>query len=67
MKLTRLGKVMRLRAYTLVQRAVEDGISAGLRRARKHIDDPDDVAIECAVEDAVMQSLAEVIDFEDGE
>ena len=55
----------RANLYTIISRAVEEGARIGYRRAHKHTDAPgEDVVLE-HVERAVMESLAEVIAFED--
>lgn len=59
--------VVRLRAYDVIRRAVEEGTRCGLNRAHKHTSKPTrDHVAEC-VADAVMLSLDEVIDFAAGE
>lgn len=56
---------IKLDAYPIISRAVEEGIAYGVRRAFKHRDDsPSDDAIrsiENEVRRAVMDSLSEVI------
>lgn len=57
-----------LRTYAVVSDAVEAGAAYGLRRFFKHRDDgPDDATLAAmaeAVENAVMASMAEVVDFD---
>ncbi len=57
-------KHIRFKTYRLIERAVEEGIAYGYQRAHKHHDNPgkDHIAIE--IEQAVMASLDEIIDFE---
>lgn len=57
---------MRVDAYTVLDRAVEEGIAYGWRRAHKHVASPDEAAIQAAIQDAVMNSIAGVFKFDDG-
>lgn len=61
------GLRVRVRAYDVVRRAVDEGVAYGVRRAFKHSATPPTEAeidaIRQAVEDAVMNELCEVIDF----
>lgn len=52
-----------LKTYYIIERAVSEGIEYGLRRAYKHVDNPDRDQITMEIEQAVMQSLDEVVDF----
>ena len=57
-------------AYSIVSRAVEEGIKSGVYRAYKHVDDgahPDKDTLEEKVYTAVMDSLSEVLKWEVGE
>ena len=56
---------MRPRIYAMVDRAVEDGVRAGLRRARKHTEHPSEEQLAEAVQSAVMTELAEWFHFEE--
>lgn len=58
---------VRLRAYDMLCRAVEEGVAYGWRRAHKHGDKPGEEAIRGAIEDAVTNALCEVLAFDDGE
>ena len=55
---------MRARAYAILQRAVEEGVAYGYQRAHKHVDSPDGDAIKAAIEQAVMDAICEVFEFE---
>jgi hypothetical protein len=55
----------RIRAYSVVARAVSEGVEYGYRRAHKHVDTPAEDAILIAIEEAVMDELSEVIDWGD--
>lgn len=54
---------MRVRAYPVLERAVEEGIAAGWRRAHKHTDKPAPELIREAVLDAVLSAICEAFDF----
>ena len=61
-----VNRVMRVQAFSVVARAVEEGVRYGWRRAHKYADKPDEDAICEAVESAVMNAICEVVDFGDG-
>jgi hypothetical protein len=52
---------MTFNAYVLIGRAIDEGISYGLRRAYKHVDNPSEEAIQEALHRAIMDSLSEII------
>ena len=54
---------LQIKTYIIVERAVEEGIAYGLKRARKHHENPSQDHIAIEIEKAVMFSLSEVIDF----
>ena len=54
----------RFRAYDLILRAVEEGLEYGWLRAHKYVDDPTQETILEEMEQAVMNTLDAVIDFE---
>lgn len=55
---------MKVKAYAVLQRAVEEGVACGLRRAHKHTDVPTSDAVEEAVERAVMEAICEYFSFD---
>jgi hypothetical protein len=55
---------VRLDAYGIVQRAVEEGVARGYRRAFKHTDAPGEERIRASVEREVMDALCEVLRFD---
>lgn len=55
---------MKFKAYNIIERAVEEGITMGMSRAYKHTETPGAEAIIDAVQSAVMDTLDEVIDFD---
>ena len=50
--------------YFIITRAIEEGVSIGYNRAHKHIDNPNEDLIKAAINEAVMNSLCEIINFE---
>lgn len=49
----------------LLEKAIEDGVTYGYRRAHKHTETPTEYEICSAISDAVMFQIAEVFDFVD--
>ena len=49
--------------YTVISRAVEEGITYGINRAYKHTDTPSRDILEQEIGIAVMNALAEVVDY----
>lgn len=58
-------RTMKLKTYTVVSIAVENGITMGFNRAHKHVETPTMADINEAVLTAVMGELCDVIDFGD--
>ena len=58
---------MRLNSYVIVERAVEEGIAYGYRRAFKHTETPDHESIKYEIHAAVLSSLCEVMQFDHGD
>ena len=56
---------MKLKTYTVVSIAVENGITMGFNRAHKHVETPTMADINEAVLTAVMGELCDIIDFGD--
>ena len=55
---------VKLKTYTILERAVEEGIAYGYNRAFKHDSKPLPESIQELVLQGVMNELCEVIDFE---
>ena len=55
---------MRLNKYAIVERAVEEGIAYGYRRAIKHTQTPSHEAIKEEIHKAVISSLYRVLDLD---
>lgn len=60
----KVQEVVRVRAYLVIARAVEEGIRFGVGRAFKHTARPSREAIEENVEREVMNALSEVLDYD---
>jgi hypothetical protein len=58
---TRIGTHVRINAYEIISRAVEEGVGYGYRRAYKHTDKPTEAHMTTEIENAVMNSLTEVL------
>lgn len=58
---------VRLNAFALIERAVDEATRRGIRRAYKHTDTPTEEAIAASVEREMMNELCEILRFEDGE
>ena len=58
-------ETMNFKAYTLVERAVEEGINFGWNRGHKYADDPEPEVIKEAILNEVMLALSEIIDFDE--
>lgn len=56
---------MKFKAYELIHRAVEEGVSYGMQRSHKHTDTPSEEHIENEILISVMSNLSEIIDFDD--
>jgi hypothetical protein len=56
---------MRVRTYDVFQRAVEEGIEWGWRRAHKHTDSPSEDTIKDEILQGVLNAVCEYFDFDD--
>lgn len=56
---------MRVRAYDVLSRAVEDGVAYGWHRAHKHTDAPGEDAIKEQILQSVLSEICEVFAFDD--
>lgn len=64
MKLTRKLRSrsdLKVNTYVVVTRAIEEGINYGWNRAHKHTDHPSEGQIKQEIENAIMNSLSEVL------
>lgn len=55
---------IKLNAYSVVMRAVQEGIQSGLRRSYKHTPSPSFALLAQELENAISLNLSEVIDFD---
>ena len=55
--------VVTIKSYPVVERAVEEGVGYGWRRAHKHTVTPTEDAVQTEIVNAVMNSLCEVLEF----
>jgi len=56
---------MRVKAYPVLARAVEEGFRRGWHRAHKYTDKPTDEQIEDAVTNAILGDICEVFSFDE--
>ena len=56
---------MRVRAYDVLHRAIEQGIEYGWRRAHKHTDTPDAETIKDQILTGILNEVSECFDFDD--
>ena len=56
---------MRVRAYEVLHRAVEEGVAYGWRRAHKHTDTPDEETIKDQLQQAALNEICELFDFDE--
>ena len=59
----KVAGTIRLNAYAIIMRAVEEGVTYGYRRAHKHTETPGEDAICEAIAMAVSTALCEVMEF----
>lgn len=62
-KLRPTPPAIRVRAYEVLRRAVEDGAEYGWRRAHKYTDSPDAETVREAVVEGVMGEIGEWFEF----
>jgi len=55
---------MKPRTYSILERAVEEGASAGYHRAHKYDDNPMQERIVAEISNAVMLAICEVFEFD---
>lgn len=56
---------MKPKTYVILERAIEEGIARGYRRAFKHTGEPSEDFIRSEIENAVMGNICEVFSFDD--
>jgi hypothetical protein len=56
---------MKVKTYSILVRAIEEGINYGYARAHKHTGNPTEDQLKIAIGDAVINEICEVFDFFD--
>lgn len=56
---------MRVRAYDVLARAIEDGVAYGVRRAHKHVANPSEEQLREAIGQAVLSEISEWFAFDE--
>jgi len=56
---------MRVRAYEVLHRAIEEGLEYGWRHAHKHTDKPDEASLKEEVLQGIVNEVCEVFDFDE--
>lgn len=56
---------MRVRAYEVLHRAVEEGVGYGWRRAHKYTERPDEETIKDQIVTAVLGEVCDYFDFDE--
>lgn len=64
---TKVEAAVRINAYEVISRAVEEGLRYGYRRAYKYTEDPSEEHILEELRNTVMASLSEVLQYDDPE
>jgi hypothetical protein len=64
-KKARVSGGMRVRAYEVLRRAVEEGVAYGRRRAHKHTDTPGEDAVQDEIVTGVLNEVSEYFDFDE--
>jgi hypothetical protein len=58
-------EALRVRAYPVLENAVEVGVNGGWNRAHKHVDNPDEQHVKDEIKQYVLNAICEAFDFED--
>lgn len=56
---------MRVKTYSILERAVEEGVQRGWNRAHKYVENPTEETVRQEILQAVMGSICEVFNFDD--
>ena len=56
---------MKVKTLVILERAIEEGVRRGYRRAFKHVENPTELMICDHIEQCVMEQIHEYFDFED--
>lgn len=60
-----LGDTVKLNAYKIIDEAIERAVLAGLRRSKKHTDNPSEDHVAQEVHRYVMNELCEILKFDE--
>ena len=63
MKKVKANATIKLRAYEIIEDAIDNAVNIGFYRAKKHTDKPTDEHIVESISREIMNSLSEIIDF----
>lgn len=58
---------VRVRAFEVMARAIEEGVAYGWNRSRKHTDEPEPDHVRGEIEAAVLNAIREVFVFDEGD
>lgn len=58
---------LRVRAYDVLRRAIEEGAAYGWRRAHKHTDSPDEETIQEQMVTGILNEVCELFEFDEPE
>jgi hypothetical protein len=56
---------MKVKTLVILERAIEEGVRRGYRRAFKHVENPNEGSIMAHLEMCVMEQIHEYFTFED--
>lgn len=65
-KKVKVNSSIKLKAYSIIEQAIETGVNWGWSRAHKYVDNPDENHIKQEMLHEIMLALSEVVDFDDG-
>jgi len=60
-----IKNTLKLNTYAIISDKIEEGINWGLQHAHKHTDNPSEETIKQHLLNDIMNSLSEVINYED--
>ena len=64
-KAVKINSSIKIRAYPIIEQAVETGLNWGWSRSHKYVDNPDEHHIQEQMLNEVMLALSEVLSFDD--
>jgi len=60
-----LNDVVRLNSYRIIDEVVERAVLVGIRRSKKHVDNPSEEYLAQEIHKYVMNELCEILNFSD--